>query len=273
MFSRGGPRFGPVTDAPPSAASLRSDLASRSFKRNDYCPVGLQPAAAAAGVSGADAFLCRLMVSVAAALELLAASADASRAKLQLVRAGYDFHPHFDELQTAIDDAESVKRTLLEIELCAADAALEQLRTVRGAVAEAVGSLGNTELVAQHAILSARLDTAEALLLALPTTSIEPPHVGLVMDVSALIPEIAVFGRVVAPRAVTAADLALDATPNIARSGDPLLLRFVLLSAFHASLPTEELEVSLGCSCSSARRGRTEGAGRGVAPSAWHYQR
>ena len=253
MLSRGGPRFGPVTDSPPSAALLRGGLASRSFKSKDHCPVALRAAAADAGVLGADAFLCRLMGSVVAALELLAASADASRAYLQLVRAANDFHPHFDDLQGAIDHAESVKRTALELELCAADAALEGLRIVRGAVAEAAGSLGNAELVAQHAVLSARLDAAEAQLLALPTTSVEPPYVGLVMDASSLLPGIAVFGRVIAPRAVTAADLALDVAPNIARSGDPLLLRFVLFSAFYASLSTEELEVSMGAAAAAMR--------------------
>ena len=253
MLSRGGPRFGPVTDSPPSAALLRGGLASRSFKSKDHCPVALRAAAADAGVLGADAFLCRLMGSVVAALELLAASADASRAYLQLVRAANDFHPHFDDLQGAIDHAESVKRTALELELCAADAALEGLRIVRGAVAEAAGSLGNAELVAQHAVLSARLDAAEAQLLALPTTSVEPPYVGLVMDASSLLPGITVFGRVIAPRAVTAADLALDVAPNIARSGDPLLLRFVLFSAFYASLSTEELEVSMGAAAAAMR--------------------
>lgn len=180
---------------------------------NGPAPLGAWRASAtAAGVSGADAFLCHLSRSISAALECLAASAEAARVRLRAARdviRGND-NPHFDELEARIALAESSKRIALERELCAVDAVLEVLRDKWNAATLAVAALSDAELLSQHAELVARLDDADAQLLALPTGVVEPPVVGLVVDDSALLANTAAFGRIIAPSAVTAADLALD---------------------------------------------------------------
>jgi hypothetical protein len=76
------------------------------------------------------------------------------------------------------------------------------------------------------------LDDAEALLRALPTTVIEPPFVGVVIDEAALLAGAEVFGRVVVPRAITASDLTLEGATLSTQSA-------------------EELEVSLGAAAAA----------------------
>lgn len=139
----------------------------------------------------------------------------------------------------------------LERELCAVDAALEKLRDERGAVAEAAASLGDMELLALHGELTARLDVAETQLLALPTSVVEPPCVKLVIDKSALLAGAAVFGRVLAPRAVTAANLTLESARRHAYPGCTLCLRLVLQGAHHAFQSGEEPGVSLGAAAAA----------------------
>jgi hypothetical protein len=150
-----------------------------------------------------------------------------------------------DELEARINEAESDKIASLERELCTVDATLERLRAERGAVAEITPSLGDAELEARHAELTARLDAADAQLLELPTTIVEPPYVGLIVDETTLLADVIALGRVVAPRAITAADLALDSAAPLAHPGDILKLRVALQGALHASQFSEELEVSL----------------------------
>lgn len=83
-----------------------------------------------------------------------------------------------DELEVRINEAESTKIAALERELCSVDAVLEKLRAERGVAAEAATSLNDAELIAKNAELLARLDAAEAQLLAIPTSVVELPHVG-----------------------------------------------------------------------------------------------
>ena len=230
-----------------TAAALRDSLKIRC--KDDPPPAGAwRAAAAAAGVNGADAFLCLRSRSIAAALELLAASAQAVRAELQSARetVRVEDKSHFDEVEAHIASVESSKRRALELELCAVDAVLEKLRTERGMMEEAAASLGDADLIAESAELMARLDAAEAQLLTLPTSVIEPPHVGLVVDEPALLAGAAVFGQVVAPRAITASDLTLEGAPLCTWPGDTVLRYLELQSAPHASQSAEELEVSLG---------------------------
>jgi len=67
-------------------------------------------------------------------------------------------------------------------------------------VQEAVATLSDEELVSRKAELIARLEGLEAQLHALPTAPVEPPHVGLTMDTSALLSQHRIAsGRIVAP--------------------------------------------------------------------------
>jgi hypothetical protein len=150
-----------------SASAFRSALVSRCGHNSP--PGRWQAAAAAAGVSGADAFLCHLGRSIAAALQSIPAKAEAARALLRSTRAALlsAVNSRCDELEARINDVESDKIATLERELCAVDAALECLRAGRGAAAEASASLEDSELAARDDELTARLDAAESQLLAL----------------------------------------------------------------------------------------------------------
>jgi len=236
---------GDLTSFEPAACANGPTLLARCG--GDSPSGAWQVAAASAGVAGADAYLCHLSKSIAGALEQVAASAEAARARVSAVRdaAAVEAHAHCDELESCVESAEASKRVALERELCAVDAALERLRTERGAASEAVASLSDTELKARHAELSARLDSVDAQLLALPTSVVEPPYVGVVIDEAALSAGAAVIGRVVAPLAVTAADLSLEVATGYAYPGCTLMLRLMSSTALHASQSDDELEVSL----------------------------
>ena len=245
--------------APDSAASVPvpADAARAALRArcgNDSPAGAWQAAAAAAGVSGPDAFLCHLGRSVCAALESVPASAEAARSELRALCTGP--HPAVDprlcELEGRINDAESIKVAALERELCAVDAALERLRDARAEATRAADSLGDDELLRLHATLTDGLDASDAKLLALPTGVVEPAHVGFVADQPALLAGGAVIGRVVSPRAVTAADLSLAHTPKTVRPRQEFLrLRLELTSAAHATQHNDELELSLGAAASA----------------------
>ena len=154
-------------------ADFRASLAARCR----LAPGRLGAAAAAAGVSGADAFLCHLSRSIANSLECLAAFAEVARTRIQAVRDAARAEDHFrcDEIEASFADAEIKKQVALERERCLVDDVLEKLRTSRAAAAEASESVADAEIVVQYADLAARLDAADAQLLALPTTFVEPP--------------------------------------------------------------------------------------------------
>jgi hypothetical protein len=90
--------------------------------------------------------------------------------------------------------------------------------------------------------------------------------VHLVVDANALLADISVLGRVVAPRAITAADLTLESAPSYAYPGCTLLLRFVVQQgAKLAARSAEEKEVSLGAAAAATHFNATleaEGAAR-----------
>ena len=239
------------TSSKPAASAIGPALSARFG--DDSPPGAWKVAAASEGVAGADAFLCHLSRSIAAALEHLAASAEAARVRVKAARsaAAVEAQAHCDELESRIDSVEASKRRALEFELIAVDAALERLRAERGAASEAVASLSDTELEARHAELGGRLDAADAQLLALPTSVVEPPYVGVVIDDDALLAGAAVFGRVVAPLAITAADLTLEGAPSHAYPGCALLFRLVVQGAPLASQSDDELEVSLGAAAAA----------------------
>jgi len=199
------------------------------------------------GVLGTDAFLCQLGRSIAAALRTVPDTAEASRTHLRAMRATLHaaIDARCDELEAGLSRAESAKIAALERELVAVDAALERWRSETRVVQDAVATLSDEELVPRHAELIARLEGLEAQLRALPTAPVEPPHVGLTMDASALLASIAGFGRIVAPLGISAADVTLEGVPSHVRPGQTLQLRLAL-GARHAEQSTEELEVSLG---------------------------
>lgn len=237
--------------SPFPAAALRAALANRSGA--DSIPIRWRPAAAAMGISGTDAFICHLGRSVGDALRSVSETAEAARAQLRKTRAAliYAVNSRCDELEASITTAESDKIASLERELCSIDAALESYRADRGAVAEAAATLEDFEIASRHAELTARLDVVEAQLLALPTSVNELPYIGLVSSLTPLLANVAVLGRVVSPRAVMPADLALENAPRHVRPGGTLRLRLVLDSVRHVCLSTEELEVSLGAAASA----------------------
>ena len=228
----------------PSAAALRAALASRGGPPGAWRTT-------TTGVSDVDSFLCNLSHSITAALEI--AVAEASHARLQSMRAALLFavNSRCDHLEAGINAAASFKISALERELCGVDAVLEKLRAERGAAAEAAATLSDSAIVARHAELTARLDAADAQFLALPTTSVEPPHIGLLADEAALLATIAAFGRLVAPRAVTAANLALEGVQRRVRAGGSVRLRLALQGAHLAAQSVEELEVSLGAAAAA----------------------
>ena len=232
----------------PSVCATRATLLARCG--DDSPPGAWRGAAASAGVTGADAFLCYLSRSIVGALERLAASAEAARARVGAARMSGDIgsQPHCNELESCVELTEASKRVALEHELCAVDAALEHLRAERSTASDVAASLCDSELEAE---LTARLDAADAQLLALPTTVVEIPHVGVAVDSAALLAGAAVFGRVVAPLAITAADLTLEGAPHHTWPGDTVRLYLVLHSAAHAAQTAEELAVSLGAAAAA----------------------
>ena len=150
-----------MSDTAASSAYVVSTIHATLTARcgDDLPPGAWRVAAASAGVSGADAFLCHLSRSIVGALEHLAASAGVARSRVNSVRDTADVQAksHCDELESCVELTEASKRVGLERELCAIDEALERLRDGRDAAAEAVASFCDSELVARHAELTARL--------------------------------------------------------------------------------------------------------------------
>lgn len=254
-MSAGEKRVRDAAEAMPSAelsaAAIRSGLAKRAGA--DETPLTWRSTEAAAGVSGAEAYLCHLGRSINVSLDDVPVKAETARAQLRSVRAALHsaVDTRCDELEARINDAESTKIATLERELSAVDAVLERLRAQRGAAAEAAATLNDAELLGCHAELTARLDDAEAQLLVLSSCVIEPSHVGLVVDYSRLLARIANFGHVVAPKGVTARHLQLEALPIDVRAGGKLKLYLSLPGASHASQSSYELEVSLSAAAAA----------------------
>ena len=241
-----------ATPAPLSATAIRAALTSRCTSDERH-PAAWRNAIAAAGVPDGDALLCHVGRSITAALQAVAVTSESARAVLRSTRASLIFavNSRCDELEAFIAAAESTKVAALERELCTVDAALESWRAERGAVVEAAATLQDDELPSQRAVLTARLDAAEALLHALPTTVVEPPHVGLVADMPALLAGIAALGRVVAPRAITAADLSVTGAPRNAGPCRPLRVCLAVPATHHLSQSADELTVSLGAAAAA----------------------
>ena len=199
-------------------------------------------------LSAHDAALIHLGRSVTDALRVVAENIELACDELHTTRLAIhaSIDTRCDELERRIRDAGAVKNAALERELIAVDAALERWRSDSAIVREAVAGLPDVALVAQHTALLARLDGAEAQVLALPTAVIEHPMVSLRTDIPGLLSNIACFGRVFAPLSVTAADLSLvsEGIPLRLQAGGTLRLR-LSLGARHANQCPDELEASL----------------------------
>ena len=212
----------------------------------DDTPPSWHHAAASVGVSGADAFLVHLGQSIATALHSSREAAEVARAQLRGMRSAVHsaVDARFDELVACVDTTEETKTVALERELVAVDAALERWRTEPREARDAGSALTGKAENASHPTMSCGLGDIEAQLQALPTSVVEPPLVGLLTDAPALLQSIAVFGHILAPLAITAADLVLDGVPSSVRLGNAVRFR-LSLGARHADQSAEELAVSL----------------------------
>ena len=235
----------------PNVVSLREALAARI----DCIPASWRDAASAAGISGIDPFLCHLGRCVNAALHALPESAEAARLSLRILRSS--LHDAIDarcnELECRINSSEAAKVAALERELVTIDAALERWRSDGTAVGAALASLSDTDLVVQQATLTSRLDDLETQLMALSTSAVELPVVGLTADMPTVMSSLTGFGRVLSPSPITAADLTLQGVPTHASPGCSLTLCFVPQGAVHASQSAEELEVALRATVATLR--------------------
>ena len=247
-----------------TAGSIRSALASRVAQAT---PIMWQRAATSAGVAGFDAFFIHLGRSITDALQTVTESSEAARVLLRETQAS--LHAAIDarcvELVANINSAEASKSAALERELVAVDAALERWQAESLAVREALSSLSDADLEAQHESLSSRLGDLESQLHALPPAVVEPPFVGLLGVATALLSSISSFGRVLAPIPITAADLSLEGVPERVRLGSTLHL-CLTLGKRHADQSAEELDMSL---VRLARATQVEASleGPGVKPS------
>lgn len=241
------------TASGPSVVSLRTALTLRTVADPKSSTAAWRAAAAAAGFVGADAYLCHLGLAIANALRTIPVASEAAHAQLQQTRAALlaAVNARCDELDARISSAVSAKVAALERELCAVDTALGRWRADRVAAAEAAAALGDAEFAAKHTELNTRLDSAEAQLLALPTAVVEPPLVVLTLDLPRLLDSIANVGLLVAPVAITAADLALEGIARYALPGCKLLLRLALHGVRHDSQSDAELEVSLAAAAAA----------------------
>jgi hypothetical protein len=239
-----------ATDAGHSLA--RSALASRV--NEDSTPKYWTQVAYFAGTVGRDAFLCHLGRSVAAAMRTTAEAAETARTRLRAERVALHaaIDTRFDALETRLTMAENAKLVALEGQLNAVDCDLECWQRESRSVREATTTLVDSELAQQQTVFAARLDGVEAQLRALATAVVEPPFLSIVSCLPALLEQIASYGAMAAPLAVTAADLTLTGLPPYALRGGPL--RFQLaLGDRHAGQSPEELETSLGHAVRSLR--------------------
>ena len=161
-----------------------------------------------------------------------------------------------DDLESQLLSAESTKVAVLERQLVGIDDALERWRTESSAVRHVAADLGDTDLVAQRAALETRLESLEDQLSALSIIPVEVLFIGLAVDTPALLSQSSGFGRVIAPRAITAADLSLLDPPCKVLPGRTLQLRLILGDS-HAARPIEELGLALGFAA-AAMRGTAE---------------
>ena len=238
------------------ADDIRRALASRAAA--DAIPPRWKACARDAGTRSVHDFLCSIGSSVTSALRVVAESGVSARFSLQDARsrlhAAVDIR--CDDIESQLLTAESTKVAALERQLVAVDDALERWRTESSDLIHIAEGLSDTGLAAQQAALAARLDALEVQLSTLSIIPVEVPFIGLAVDTPDLLSRISRFGRVIAPRAITASHLSLLDPPRWVRSGATLQLRLILGDS-HIAQSTEELEMALGFAA-AAMRGTAE---------------
>jgi hypothetical protein len=225
--------------------ALRTALSVRSGENTT--PAHWRDVVVPPGAAGPHQVLCHMGRSVAAAIHAIEESAETVHAQLRHERARLlaAVNDRFDVLESRLTAATNGKIAALERELEAVDSALERWQRESRAVREAIASLADADIVQQHGALSVRLDGVEEQLRALATAVIEPPSVRYISPVTLLLDQIAGYGAIAAPLAVTAADLTLKGLPPYALRGGALRFH-VALGDRHAGQSPEELEASLG---------------------------
>lgn len=229
----------PAIESASSVSSIRSTLASR-------VPRFHSKGSTIASSGSTDELLFSLGLSVAEALKAVQTLAENARSELREHRT--ELHEavdmRCDELGARVTEAEVTKVASLERELVAVDAALEHLRSTRSTVRNAVVTLSDADLAAQHAALYSDFNDLDEQLGALPTEVVEPPSVRLSSDLPAMLAAISSFGRVHAPHPINAVDLTVENVPRAVCLGDNLRLR-LSLGAHHTGQSIEELAESL----------------------------
>ena len=204
------------------------------------------PASADAGAGDADASFRKLGCSIDAALQSISGSFEAARVKLREARAA--LHAAVDarceELEMHIKSTEAAKASALERELVAADSAFELWQSEHADLSRMLITASDAELDTQHDALLSRLHGLEALLKGLPPV-VEPPCVGLLTDLPAMLTSLAEFGHLAYLPPVTATNVVPTGVPAHAQAGRALLLRLSLDDRC-VGHSTAELEILLG---------------------------
>ena len=217
----------PDTDDISLAPSIRAFLLGR-------CDVSAIPdfwreAAVSAGTANADEFMCHLGRSFSKAISSVHLATETSRSQLRETRATLHAAVDLrcDELEQGIANAESTEIAALEQKLELVDSSLIRWRSERSAVSEAASTLCDSELVAKHASLVARLTDLETLLRTLPTALLEVPHLRISFDTHSLVAAIAGYGSISTPihSAFNHAKAAAGELHTAASSGDVPALR------------------------------------------------
>lgn len=156
-----------------------------------------------------------------------------------------------DELIEGIFAAESKKDAALERSLVEVDGVLGRWSADRTAVLDATALLTDADMASQHTALARSLTelNEQPWLQALPSATLEPASVGVVLDVRALLSDLALFGRILASRAIAAAEIGV-VCPVSTRAGSALQIRLAL-GAAHAAQSPEELSECLSISASA----------------------
>lgn len=285
MSSASAPKRGRASSSVHPAALIRRTLLSRVDE--------LEKSRATHTAGNTDASLCALGCFIVAALEDLdaeeAGAHDLVRglgASLreyigQILEIGSDasleepralLHAAADarceQLTHAIESARAVKKCALEYELVAVDNTLEKYRLKAGDVREAASSLDDDTLYAQRNDLAMRLDRVGVMLQTLPTAVVEPPFVRVVnLELDRMCTYVFTrgsysprtliesVGRVVAPLAITAADLSVEYGLTVRQGRIFLRLR---LGARHTHQSAEEIDLSLNEDATSVHASLTE---------------
>lgn len=219
----------------------------RAFLSSRLSEIRASPASADAGAGDAEASFRNLGCSINAALQSISGSFEAARVKLREARAALHaaVDARCDELEMHIASIETAKASALERELVAADGAFELWQSEHTDLSRVLVAACDSELDAQHDALLSRLHGLEALLKGLPPI-VEPPCVGLLTDLPAMLSSIAEFGHLVCLPAVTAINVVPDDMPAHVQAGRTVLMRLSLGGDRCAGYSAAELEVLLG---------------------------